>query len=574
MTDKKVLQIYGQPNYIEYTIEYKNLKDASNSNSTKFKVNQSVSINSLNNITGFDFSKWNNDSKTLTINKDNFKNYLSKEKQDTLVLTAEWTLHAYNVDLYGIDVNSFSNNKYPNTATALITVYYTVGEGTIKEGYYLDKNFTQAFNLNFFSKYTNFDFGGVYSSITNNGHTTNNGYINASLGTQYIDANAVFKKAYTSDNGYLYIYFSPKQYTITLNTNTSSKVALSIINNCSTSTTAYYNETPKNIQIMPQGNYYKPTAFATQDGTVYFKDTGEGTKYYGISGNTTMYCIWEQKYSGTYIHNGYSIDKIGQTGTYYIIEDITWSKEWTPILEFSGTIEGMNHTISKLSITTWCSSNNDLVVGFIRINKGTIQNLNFDAVKISTSNTGNQHHFTSIGVVCGDNYGTLENVKVYNSSTYIKLGSTDYSINCYAWVGVITGVNYSKINNCHVYSSTALGDTHTKDKSADSYVGAIAGWAKSSSTISNCTVNNCSEIKAICYGVYKANLFEGWWSAQLDAYAGGVVGQAEGATLLNCKVVGTTVLAEVHNAASDCQRSGKGSIYGSKDGSTTVTNCN
>ncbi len=282
---------------------------------------------------------------------------------------------------------------------------------------------------------------------------------------------------------------------------------------------------------------------------------------------------WIKNFTPISNQNELSNIRNNPNGTYVLIDNIACLGEWDPISNFSGIIDGMNHTISDISITTWCSSNNDLVVGFCRQNSGTIKNVFFDGAKISVTNTKQQHHFTFMGVICGENYGIIENIKIYNSLVYVKLGSTDYSINCYVSVGIVAGVNNNNIINCHVDTSTAKGDTHTKDKSAKSYVGSIAGWAKTNSIISDCSVNN-SATKAICYGSKSSNIFSGFWSAQLDSYAGGIVGYAIGATLANCSVTtGTTSIAEVHNAASDCQRSNSGTICGFKDAATSIINC-
>ena len=133
---------------------------------------------------------------------------------------------------------------------------------------------------------------------------------------------------------------------------------------------------------------------------------------------------------------------------------------------------------------------------------------------------------------------------------------------------MIVGKNHNKIIDCHVYTSKTYGDPHTKGKSAKAYVGGIAGVTESGSTISNCSVNNCSQIAAQCIGCYSSNIFSGYWSAQLDAYAGGIVGVANSATITNCTVICNTVTATVKNAASDCQRSARGDICGKNNSST------
>lgn len=571
VTSNNCLVVYGQPKYVKYTIKYENIKTATNNNSDQMRVIDTVFLNNLSELYGYVFEGWYcNGIKYSTITDC----LQLAGDGNVITLTAKWRADAIPLTIKGIKGES------DYTSTDIAKIYYCYGDdsyGHVK-GYYNDSDFTSAINklsdIEFKKSYQHYSIKGIYGSIASNGHS----YATISGNTYFNEDGTPNLFDITTGSAVAYCY--PVQYSISFNRNDP---AYGTTDGSTESITVFYNEKLPATITMPQNTYYK--CKYQYNGIDIYNENGQIMQNYQMASfmnsDIRVEGVWEtQVYSDTTYIKDYDDLKTelggggNYSGNYMIINDITCSGEWTPISEFSGTIDGKNHTISNISITTWLSLDNNLVVGFIRINKGTIKNLNFNATKISATNTGNQHHFTSMGAVCGDNYGTLDNVKVYNSSTYVKLGSTDYSKNCYARVGVITGVNYSTIKNCHVYSSKALGDTHTKDKSADSYVGAIAGWTKSGSTISNCTVNNCSEIKAICYGAHKSNIFSGYWSAQLDAYAGGVVGQAEGATLLNCKVVATDPLAEVHGAASDCQRSSDGSIYGSKDGSTTVTNCN
>lgn len=283
----------------------------------------------------------------------------------------------------------------------------------------------------------------------------------------------------------------------------------------------------------------------------------------------TLYAQWKQVYDGTYIEDEAGLKSIGSNGNYYIITDIIFSSAWTPIASFNGTIDGLGHTITGLSYSEGTISG-DRVVGFVGTlnSNGIIRDLNFEGATIHIGDSSSNHRQALMGVACGENYGTIEKVKVYNSSVTVSLGGTDYDKNYYTYVGLIVGKNHNKINDCHVYTSKTYGDPHTKGKSAKAYVGGIVGVTESGSTISNCSVNNCSQIAAQCIGCYSSNIFSGYWSAQLDAYAGGIVGVANSATITNCTVTGNTVTATVKNAASDCQRSARGDICGKNNSST------
>ena len=577
-------KIYGNRTPIKYTITYENTHDVVNSNETEYDITtDTIKLFDLPSYTGYDFDYWMdaNGNKVTSIVKGTTEN---------ITLTAKWKAKVYTITVQGMDVNpsnqtdSNGNPKYNSKSFG--TLYYTYGDDTHEQGFYVDAALANKLPTNHFAEYcvntqgkTNFNFGGLFTSIiTSNGHTyatyTSNSCVLSS------DFALVTTPILSEDSraGTVYVLLTPKQYTITLNANTSSQVALATTNSFTTSTKAYYSEKPSNIAVMPEGNYYVPTAYASEKkivngietgGIPYFSNTGVSTRYYDISDDTTMYCSWTQKYSGTYIHNGNSIDKIGETGTYYIIENINWSKAWPPITSFNGTIDGLGHTITGLSYSEGTISG-DRVVGFVGTlnSNGIIRDLNFEGATIHIGDSSSNHRQALMGVACGENYGTIEKVKVYNSSVTVSLGGTDYDKNYYTYVGLIVGKNHNKINDCHVYTSKTYGDPHTKGKSAKAYVGGIVGVTESGSTISNCSVNNCSQIAAQCIGCYSSNIFSGYWSAQLDAYAGGIVGVANSATITNCTVTGNTVTATVKNAASDCQRSARGDICGKNNSST------
>ena len=583
-------KIYGNRTPIKYTITYDNTHDVVNSNETEYDITtDTIKLFDLPSYTGYDFDYWMdaNGNEVTSIAKGTIEN---------ITLTAKWKAKVYTITLNGINPNLYINEPAETTEPIYASkvfgskLYFTYGDENYDQGFYTtyeNKKLSGLINSSSFVEilkaeglYANFTFQGLYygGSIENNGHS----YANVGNNIKIVSSDCSLIYNFSSDTvskfdesektGSLYVLISPKQYTITLNANLDVAewpcIALSD-SIYTTSIPVYYNETPANITAMPQGNYYNPTAFATQSGTAYFTNAGVSSRYYDISDDSTMDCIWTQKYSGTYIHNGYSIDKIGQTGTYYIIENITWSKEWTPISTFSGTINGLDNIITGLKITSWHSN-----FGFIGTLSGTVSNLTFETASL-TIEGGSGNTTCYMGVVCGINNGTIDNVKIYNSNLSNLLGSTDWGNAYKAYVGAIAGQNNKKINNCHVYTSSIFGGAHTKDNDGDAYVGGIVGWTTNGSAISNCTVNSCTKIQARCYGAHSSNIFSGYWSARLDAYAGGVTGVADGATITNCHVDSTSenaLKASSHNAESKYNRSNKDTTNGSGSGNT-ITNC-
>lgn len=162
-------------------------------------------------------------------------------------------------------------------------------------------------------------------------------------------------------------------------------------------------------------------------------------------------------------------------GSYKLTADIVLTENWTPLGEFTGTLDGNGHIISGLKFST--SSN---VQGFIsKTNGAIISKLGFENAHI----TGG----TQVGVIVGDVYGgSISECYVANSSVTGKehLGAIAGRINrnavienCYASAvvkgekqsgGVIGVLRNSKVSKCYF-----SGTVSTNSRRANGIVGLV-----------------------------------------------------------------------------------------------------
>ena len=191
------------------------------------------------------------------------------------------------------------------------------------------------------------------------------------------------------------------------------------------------------------------------------------------------------------------------------------NKNWLPIAEFSGTLDGNGKTIYNLRV-----ERDDISCrGLIGELSGTVKNLTVSGVKIKGSNTG---------VIAGyvDN-GTVDNCKVILAD-----GSMLQGTNVGGIAGKVSSVSY--IENCTVES------TNNSVAINGSYVGGIAGYTNSNGSIKNCRVNSNiageSRVGGICgFGYVTINSCEYNGNISGTQYIGGISG--EGGSIIACKAM-------------------------------------
>lgn len=501
--------IYGQPNYITYTINYENLKTASNINSNHFRVIDTVKLNPLSTLYGYTFEGWYlNDIKYDTLTPSDYYNLIGND--NTVTLTAKWKAVSIALSIKGIT----SDSDY--SLVEIAKIYYCYGNDDYKNvaGYYNDKEFTNSIktisNIKFYNIYNNFIIKGIFDGVTDNGHS----YAKYN-GNTYFDENGN-PNLFNVTEGAIFAYCCPKKYTITFNVN-APKYGITNTSGCKKSIDTYFNENLDDI-IMPTNTYFK--AKYCYNGVDFYDFNGKSDDKFTFTSNVTFIADWSTKVDNyknyTYITSektAYSItlNQIGSTGNYLLIEDITLNKNWIPISKFSGTLDGNNYVISNLRIDISTSGTNDVYGGFICINNGTIRNISFNSLYVHYS--GKQPYNVYVGGVVGLNNGTISNCQVLNGDILGDTGTTDTAHNFVSMTGGICGVNSGLVSNCTVKASIIKGLANSKKNGCYVYVGGVAG--KNNRKITSCQNNNGNRITAQAGGTDKCTVYNS---------VGGIVG--------------------------------------------------
>lgn len=218
------------------------------------------------------------------------------------------------------------------------------------------------------------------------------------------------------------------------------------------------------------------------------------------------------------------------TASYIVANDIALTGDWTPLgwtdsddVAFTGTFDGNGYTISNLYISDSGSN-----MGLFAINEGTIKNLSV----VLTGFVGTQY----IGVISGQNNGTIQNVSVTqntalnsgnvvqgtnDSSTFvggitgrngengvIKNSFANVAVHGYYFVGGLVGGNFGEISECYCKGSVN-NMFNNNSLSYCAYVGGLVGGNKGS--ITNCYSYTSGEVKGNQYvgGAVGGNYAEG-----------------------------------------------------------------
>lgn len=216
-----------------------------------------------------------------------------------------------------------------------------------------------------------------------------------------------------------------------------------------------------------------------------------------------------------------------KTGNYELGADITLTSVWKTAGEFKGTLDGKNHTVYNMEVSSDVFQPDGTSVNYMAAmfseNKGVIKNINFENFSVNISensikNAGYDDVINSMPVkaenldihvgITGLNKGEIENVKVDAYITIVP--STPLSrVRC----GAVAGKNNGKITGCITTGSITVIQK-------DGYIraGGIAGYMSDNAVISGC--ESAAEIKAENSNA-KNNL-------------GGIVGNIECGTVENC----------------------------------------
>lgn len=585
-------KIYGKRNPIQYFITYNNLQGAANiNNNTKYYVTDTFSFKNPADRIGYDFAGWVDDFGNLYTKDNSITDVFNTVGLGDINLTAKWKAKVYTITVNGVDINHSKPNDpkgNPKYYTATLeTIYYTFGDESKSKGFYKQMTCTERLPANFFNQFcedddgkTNFTFGGLYAGveITDNGHSyasyADNIAILSSNGKLLSDQLILSEE---SQAGTLYALILPKQYTITLDFNTTSQPELYITNAPTKSVKAYHNEHPDSIGILPTSEYYVPSTFFTADGKEYYSSSGTAIDYYSVGKDSTMYCKWREMLEGYYyIYDANTLKNIKTSNRNILICDIDLGgAAWTPISSFSGILEGGGHCIYNFSITK-TGGKGSATFAFIQENTGIINNLTigqsnvkaFDnqySVKYNISYTESSSKSTlTVGGFVGNNSGTISGCKLINTMIQASLSDNDNNENLSVYVGGIAASNTGTIRVCEVQVSRLNAFAPCPSESGDNnrvWLGGIS--ALNSKSITGCSVTNTTLQLDV-----RGNGFSQLFDEDNDAYPfgalGGLVGEQVSGTTSSEIVSGNTLLFYASEGKYTHPSSHKGDICGLK----------
>ncbi len=295
-----------------------------------------------------------------------------------------------------------------------------------------------------------YNFQGWYSAVTG--------------GTRYTDPKGNSILPWTETQGAeMYARYARKTYTVTYVTNGGSAVT---------------------AQKYEHG---KPFAFPeapTKAGYLFggwFEQTltDEYTEKETVRENVTLYAKWLETGIAISDVDGLKAIANNPSGNYYLTKDINlMGEDWTPIPEFSGTLDGKGHKIYAFMLI--CNVSVNVNYGFISNNNGTLKNIVFSEVDVTLTQNSRD---AFIGVAVGANNGSLINCTVANDckiKVNMQVGTAA------AFVGGLVGYHTGVMNGCQssaeIHSST-LSDSGYLHCEMGGLVGRISenGSAKNSS---------------------------------------------------------------------------------------------
>ena len=225
------------------------------------------------------------------------------------------------------------------------------------------------------------------------------------------------------------------------------------------------------------------------------------------------------------------------------------------VKEFSGILDGGGHTIKNYVVP----SISDSAVGFFGVNKGTIKNIAFVNCEITFAknpDVSKNEVFFFVGLVCGENMGTISNVLVQDCligkcqvGVYTGAG---HNHTYYLHGGFICGQmkQESSITECGVIGSSIHSVVQAGDGgSGYSLVGGIAGRCQSGTIVDCYSYGNT--LKSTCVGICVL----GGHDAGMYHYVGGITGSVMSAgsisNCLSCDITPITVFESTTNARAN-----------------------
>lgn len=239
--------------------------------------------------------------------------------------------------------------------------------------------------------------------------------------------------------------------------------------------------------------------------------------------------------------------------------DMTNAGNWEPFgshnSEYTGTVEGNNHTITGLTVST--SRRGAGFIGYLK--DGTVKNLHLRDVSIINNNSTNNEDIQTGGIVGYLNFGTIINCSVTGSVSASTTARVDN-------VGGIVGVNLSgKVIGC--YNEAAVTGHSTVGGIAGNSTGSVIGCYNVGHITQSSTVSGTNAGGIVGYGLSRSSILASYNIGNMTdckAAPGGIVGSLSGAS--NAADCYWAVAANASKPADAC-----GYIFSSHTGTVVAT---
>lgn len=282
-----------------------------------------------------------------------------------------------------------------------------------------------------------------------------------------------------------------------------------------------------------------------------------------ITADTVVYAKWVKS---TAISSVEDLKKMANnpTGHYHLTADIDLKGgDWVPIENFSGTLDGNGHKIHNFSLRQ-----NGASLGFVVANSGTIKNVTFSNVDLSSTMDGGADY--AFGIACAFNTGRVINVNVEKISALVNVSGSNvyHHIRLGGLVGENSGMIYACAAQCELmFKDDVRNYGYGTSSTAELFVGGAVG--KNTGTVSCVKTNTFLDVNEYVYtDCYIGDCYE-----HAYLHIGGIVGGEYG-TLSDCSASFTCQLYS--NAGGDSQSrryTRVGGVAGGCFETSSMTNC-
>lgn len=236
-------------------------------------------------------------------------------------------------------------------------------------------------------------------------------------------------------------------------------------------------------------------------------------------------------------------------GDYVLTGDVDLSgssETFTPIEDFTGTFTGNGFSIGGFDLDVSTVENDSEVGMFLNVGvDATISDVNVSNVTVTQgdNNTGNNTSETTyVGVIVGNNQGTLSNIQVTGSTIESTnnvagiLGSGTMTLYAGGLVGRNNGTIINSYARVNVVLNSSVSSSWFSASSGNIYVGGLVGYNAGTLSQSYATGNVTSNVDTSTSG----------WGASVtvNTYTGGLVGlNASGGNVHHVFATGNVTLS-------------------------------